>query len=94
MVGYGIVLAERLRKQERKMLLAFVTFLSLSLWLLRQNMTKGGGGNPLLAESLERGRESLSVYFSFSFSSLLQNFNIALNAFQILSSGLAKTMCF
>ena len=65
LVGYGIVLAERLRKQERKMLLAFVTFLSLSLWLLGQNMTRGGGNATSGRELREREREFECLFFLF-----------------------------
>ena len=57
-------------------------------------MAKGGGGETQSGrEVMERGRECFSFYFSFSFSYLISKANIAINAYQFLSCGLAKTMC-
>ena len=81
------------RAKEKMFSCSCIYSFSFSLCDLDKILAKGEGRS-ILAESLEIGRERLRFYFSFSLVSLLQNFNIAFNGFQILSSGLAKTMCF
>ena len=71
---YLCALAESFLGEQRRKCFALAIFFLSFFVLLRQMVTKGGGGKAILAESLEIGRERLVYNFSILFCYLASKF--------------------
>ena len=81
------------RRKRKKMLSLFLNFF-LSFLVLFGKIWLRGGEEPIWPRGYGERERVFVFIFPFLLVILFQNFNIAFNAYQILSSGLAKTMCF